>query len=140
KQKGRVGEAGEGLTEEAGARGILLRKKLERRGQSPAAIAGVEQGDVKRGEPGTGGLECLPKRGAGLQLVQYAAERLAVGRERGRAPLQFERLDEPDARGGELLELMIKIGAPGELAGGDEKWHRPALGAGLTRPPSRTSP
>src|ERR1019366_1597428 len=129
-QADRISQVADNLTREPGAVGVVIGQQPEAGVQPPAVLAGLQQRDVERRQPATGGLQGIGERAALGNLLEQPPYRLAV-RTVGRMVL-------------ELVELMVEFSAPGQLSGCKDEPHSsgaaPALRAGDLRGMLNRSP
>ena len=115
------------MLDDAGAVVVIIGEQAETGVEPSAAFAGVNQRDVKLGQPAAV-LQAVGERPALGEFVQKMLERFAE-RAGGRIAFDlFQRGHDADAGGRELGELMIKLGALGELAGRDDERHNARAG------------
>ena len=119
-QKDGIGQVADHLPGHPAAFGIMLGQQAETGVEPAAALAGVNQGQIKWRDPIARVREGLAESEAGGNFLTHPAQRFLERAGRRMAFQLFERTQDGQAGGGELRELMIKFRAPVELAGCDD--------------------
>jgi hypothetical protein len=122
KQKERVSQVGDELARDFGPVGVVIAQEAKAGIQAPALLAGLDQRDVKLGQPARVQTpHGFRERGAGSQLSQHLPDRLAVGARRGGALELLEGRNEAQPGRGQRGQLLVKRGAPRKLRGRDDE-------------------
>ena len=119
KEKGGISQVGNHPFGRSGAVTVVIRQQPKTLIQSPALFAGLDQRHIKRRQPPANVQQRFSQGAAIGEFLEYPLDGLAVGTG-GRMALELlQRGDEPQPGGGELIELIVKLGALGELSGCD---------------------
>src|SRR2546427_4266261 len=123
KQKNRITEIRNDLTQKAGAFLIIIGQQLQAVGQSSALFTGMEQRRVKGRQPTAKTIERFAEGSALTEAADQGCQRLAKGARRRSTLQTLQGLRQADAGAHQLAELMIEFGALKQLPGCEEQWH-----------------
>src|SRR5450759_3761264 len=136
KKKNRVGQVGDHLLGQFRAVGVVLGQQSETLINPSALLAGGDERGVEFRQPLSDFQNGFGKREALGEFADHALDGFAIGTG-GRISLYVvQRFNQADSGGSELVELVVKFGAVGELSGCDNERHnasRPAFAQAATR-------